>query len=768
MKSVSLLGSLLLSYHQAAAQSNPRIASLEGFTNVSDPYYGQSPPVYPTPVGDGGVDPLWQNAYARARDLVSQMTIDEKVNMTNGHPGDCVGNTPSIERLGIPKLCFADGPSGVRGQEGISAFPAQLSVGATFDRSLMRRFGEGMGMEYYQKGINVALLPVAGPLGRVARGGRNWEGFGADPYLSGAGMEAVTRGVQEQGVIVQSKHWLLNEQEYRRNPGPEGESLSSNVDDRTIHELYVFPFMDSLKAGAASIMCSYQRVNNSYGCQNSKLLNGILKTELGFNGFVTSDWWAQHAGVASANAGMDLVMPDGAFWGSNLTEAVNNGSVAETRLNDMVTRILAAWYYVGQDEGYPEVNVAPYTKKQTIVDARGDNAALIREIGAAGTVLVKNTNNALPLKDPKFLSVYGYDATVGDSPWRDPARFGGGYDVNFGWSYQNGSLITGGGSGTSTPPYVISPFDAIQRRLIENRGIVRWDFSSVNPPIYANSEACLVFINAYASEAFDRTSLQDEFSDQLVKNVATNCSNTIVTIHNAGIRTVDAWIEHPNVTAVLYAGLPGQEIGNSIADILYGDVSPSGRMPFTIAKNESDYGHLLNSTISSGPYPQDNFTEGLYIDYRHFDKYNITPRFEFGYGLSYSNFSYADLLIEALGGNTNEYPTEQTPVPQGGPADLWEVLFNVSVKITNTGAVEASEVPQLYVNIATAPARQLRGFERVHIACDATETVTFPITRRDLSIWDVFAQKWKLQEGEYPIYVGASSRDVKLTGSIKV
>jgi beta-glucosidase len=271
-------------------------------------------------------------------------------------------------------------------------------------------------------------------------------------------MEAVTTGVQEQGVIVQSKHWLLNEQvswqgwndssprlrhptnfnfkEYRRNPGPEGEAMSSNVDDRTIHELYVFPFMDSLKAGAASIMCSYQRVNNSYGCQNSKLLNGILKTELGFSGFVTSDWWAQHAGVASANAGMDLVMPDGAFWGYNLTEAVNNGSVAETRLNDMVTRILAAWYFVGQDEGYPEVAVAPYTQQRPIVEARGNNAALIREIGAAGSILVKNVNNTLPLKDPKYLSVYGYDARVGDSPWQDPARFGGGYEVNFGWNTQ--------------------------------------------------------------------------------------------------------------------------------------------------------------------------------------------------------------------------------------------------------------------------------------------------------------------------------------------
>lgn len=275
-------------------------------------------------------------------------------------------------------------------------------------------------------------------------------------------------------------------------------------------------------------------------------------------------------------------------------------------------------------------------------------------------------------------------------------------------------------------------------------------------------------ILAYASEAFDRTSLQDDFSDQLVKNVATNCSNTIVVIHNAGIRVVEEWIDSPNVTAVIYAGLPGQESGNSIADVLYGDVSPSGRMPFTVAKNESDYGHLLNSTIGSVPYPQDNFTEGLYIDYRHFDKYNITPRYEFGYGLSYSTFSYAGLSVKSLGGNTAEYPTEQTPVPQGGPSDLWDVLYEVTVDISNTGDVAANEVPQLYVNIATAPAKQLRGFERVYIECGATEKVTFPITRRDLSVWDVVAQKWKLQSGAYEIYVGASSRDIKLTGTIEV
>jgi beta-glucosidase len=242
----------------------------------------------------------------------------------------------------------------------------------------------------------------------------------------------------------------------------------------------------------------------------------------------------------------------------------------------------------------------------------------------------------------------------------------------------------------------------------------------------------------------------------------------MVIIHNAGIRTVDAWIEHPNVTAVIYAGLPGQESGNSIVDILYGDVSPSGRMPFTIAKNESDYGHLLNATVGSGPYPQSNFSEGLYIDYRHFDKYNITPRFEFGYGLSYSTFSYAYLSIKSLNGNTAEYPTEQFPVPQGGPSDLWEVLYEATISIKNTGSVSAKEVPQLYINISTAPAKQLRGFETVNIACGATEKVVFPITRRDLSIWDVVAQQWKLQRGEYGVYVGASSRDVRLNGTILI
>lgn len=220
---------------------------------------------------------------------------------------------------------------------------------------------------------------------------------------------------------------------------------------------------------------------------------------------------------------------------------------------------------------------------------------------------------------------------------------------------------------------------------------------------------------------------------------------------------------------MLFAGLPGQESGNSLVDVLYGDVSPSGRLPYTVAKNESDYGNLLNTTLGSGAYPQDNFTEGLYIDYRHFDQYNITPRFEFGYGLSYSTFSYgSNVTAVATSVNMGEYPAAEAVIPQGGHSELWDVIYNITVSVTNTGNVTAAEVPQLYVTIPNAPQWQLRGFGKVHLAPGACGDVTFEVTRRDLSIWDVVAQQWKLQAADYPFFIGASSRDVKVTGHFTV
>lgn len=254
--------------------------------------------------------------------------------------------------------------------------------------------------------------------------------------------------------------------------------------------------------------------------------------------------------------------------------------------------------------------------------------------------------------------------------------------------------------------------------------------------------------------------------------MATNCSNTIVVIHSAGVRTVDAWIDHPNVTAVLFAGVPGQESGHAIADVLYGDLNPSGRLPYTVARKESDYGHLLNSTFEPEipAFLQSNFTEGLYIDYRHFDAQNITPQYEFGYGLSYTTFSYADLTVEPTSNaSLSAYPSPSVPIVQGGHPELWETVYRATVNITNTGKVAGHEVAQLYLGVPNSPKKQLRGFERVGLLQPGESVeVEFLLHRRDLSIWNVVTQNWELQKGTYPVWLGASSRDIRQESEIVV
>lgn len=272
------------------------------------------------------------------------------------------------------------------------------------------------------------------------------------------------------------------------------------------------------------------------------------------------------------------------------------------------------------------------------------------------------------------------------------------------------------------------------------------------------SNACLVFINAMATEGWDREGLHDDFSDGLVLNVASNCANTIVVVHTAGIRLLDQWIEHPNVTAAIIAHLPGQDIGEALIKILYGEVSPSGKLPYTLAKNESDYGDLYAPCIPSSKhdhFPQCNYTEGVYIDYRHFDAHKIEPRFEFGFGLSYTTFkyeepstSYVDMIDEPPQISLNDEPA-------------LSVLSPVSIKLTNTGNMTGEEIAQLYVGIPNAPEKQLRGFEKVKLAPGEQIEVTFDLRERDLSIWDVVSQNWVIQRGEYNFYVGSSSRDIR-------
>ncbi|KAG6034551.1 glycoside hydrolase 3 [Claviceps citrina] len=748
-----------------------------------------SPAVYPAPQGRG--TGLWTTAYASAHALAAQMTLEEKVNLTRGFSdksNTCAGNTGSVPRLGWQGLCLMDAGNGVRATDMVSAWASGLHVGAAWDRNLTYQRGFWMGREFRAKGVNIALGPNAGPLGRTPLGGRNWEGFSVDPYLSGQLNAETITGMQQAGVMANLKHFIANEQETYRRPYFGIEAASSNVDDKTLHEYYLWPFVDGIRAGAASVMCSYNRVNNTYACESSKLINGVLKGELAYEGFVMLDWNARHT-LGSANAGLDMVMPGAGSWGGNLAEAVRNGTVDEKRVTDMATRILAAWYLVGQDKDFPPpgIGMKNLTEPHEPIDARDVRSRPILMEGArAGHVLVKNEKQALPLKKLRMVSVFGYDATVpatkntdtlfelGYMSSREMAQAVLGREYHFDQAARGGTIVAGGRAGSNAPAWISDPLSAIQQRAEKDNTWVNWDLTSPNPDVNAASQACLVFINAMATEGWDREGLHDDFSDALVRNVAAKCANTVVVVHAAGIRLVDQWIEHANVTAAVLAHLPGQESGAALASLLWGEANFSGKLPYTLARNESDYpvyapcGRGGDNTTS----PQCDYTEGVYLDYRAFDARNVTLRYEFGYGLSYTTFSYSDLVVVLSAdrglGEKSWSSTLSSSSSSSNDTRLWDVVATVQARVRNSGPVAGDEVAQLYLGIPGAPPRQLRGFDKVSLAPGQDAVVRFELTRRDLSEWHVGLQRWVVQEGEYTVFVGASSRDIRLEGVISV
>ncbi|KAJ5110220.1 Glycoside hydrolase family 3 [Penicillium argentinense] len=765
-------------------------------TTILGPY-GHSPAIYPSPNATSSIN--WEEAFARAQEFVAKLTVDEKADMVTGQPGPCVGNIVAIPRLGFRGLCLQDGPLAIRVADYASVFPAGVTVASTWDRDLFYARGYAMGQEFKAKGAHIALSPVAGPLGRSAYAGRNWEGFAADPYLTGVAMEKTIRGHQDAGVQATAKHFVGNEQETQRNPTFDSngtltdviqESISSNIDDRTMHELYLWPFANAVRAQAASFMCSYQRLNGSYACENSKALNGLLKEELGFQGYVMSDWGGTHSGVASIEGGLDMNMPGGigmygmnreagSFFGKNVTSAVRNGTVAESRIDDMIIRIMTPYYWLGQDKDYPEVDPSSadlntFSPRSTWIrdfnltgersrDVRGDHAELIRKLAAEATVLLKNEKQALPLKSPKNIAIFGNDAGENTMGAVNEETF------------EFGSLAAGGGSGTGRFTYLVSPLEAIKARAKMNNTLVQYFLNNTQIAtenvtdlwVPETPDACLVFLKTWAEEGADRENLSVGYNgNDVVESVAKFCNNTIVITHSSGINILP-FASHPNVTAIVAAHYPGQETGNSIVDVLYGDVNPSGRLPYTIAKKASDYNAPPTTAVSTnGPYDwQSWFEEKLEIDYRYFDARNISVQYEFGFGLSYTTFSLSNLQAEPVSDSVSSIPEDQPILPGGNPA-LWEPLYNVTVSVTNSGAVEGATVPQLYVTFPDStpdgtPPKQLRGFEKVSLVPGESQTVSFELMRRDLSYWDIVSQKWLIPEGEFVLRVGFSSRSLE-------
>lgn len=773
-----------------------------------------SPIVYPSPRGYGAGN--WSDAYDQARELVSRMTSEEMSNVTLGvreHGTGCVGVSGGVPRLGYPGLCLHDAGNGVRNTDGVNAYSSGLHVGASWNSSLAYQRAQFMGAEFKKKGVNVALGPVVGPLQRIASGGRAWEGFGSDPHLNGMLGAQTVLGLQES-VIASIKHFVGNEQETNRNPssqdGKEVMSTSANIDDTTMHELYMLPFVDLVHAGAGSVMCSYNRLNQTYACENSKILNGLLKGEMNFQGFVISDWLAQHSDVASANAGLDMAMPDAAYWNNGqLADAVKLGKVNRTRVEDMATRIVATWLHLGQNatglpalgEGLPQDLLLPHN----YTDARdpASRPSLLQQ-AIEGHVLVKNVDGALPLGKPNVISVFGRDAVAAEvfmpgnedidgqsyslfpTNWgslnlqqQQMAEMASNTPMTNAPQSANGVLIVGGGSGSNTPPYVSTPFDALQARAYEDGTATFHDFSSSDPNVVSNSDACLIFINEYASEAWDRPGLADSDSDTLVNNVASKCKNTIVVIHNAGVRLVDEWIDHPNVTAAIFAHLPGQDTGRAVVQLLYGDASFSGRLPCTVGKSGKDYGALARPCIDESSSPQCDFKEGVEVDYRGFLAREVTPRYAFGHGLTYTTFEYSDLQL-GINATATDNGTLSTPVYVDGTTDqnrnrsdvgvggltaLFESVGSVTASIKNTGDRAGAEVAQLYLQTPSMATRALRGFVKVEVQPGETARVSFTLRRKDVSSWDTVQQAWVVPKGAFGVMVGKSVVDLPLNGT---
>lgn len=748
-----------------------------------------------------------------------------------------------------------------------------------------------MGLEARLKGVNVLVGPSMGPLGMMPAGGRNWEGFGSDPVLQGIAAAETIRGIQQNGVMATAKHYVMNEQEHFRRPYEWNTdfAISSNIDDRALHEVFVWPFAESIRADVASVMCSYQRVNNSYACENSKILNGILKDELDFQGFVQSDWHAQRSGVNSALSGMDMNMPgdglrwtDGeSLWGSQLTKAVLNTSIPFDRLNDMVTRIVASWYHFGQDswerpppEGEGGPNFSSWTNDKIgrlhegsddnttgivnrYVDAKGKGGEapdahmkLIRSIAAEGTVLLKNVDGMLPLSRypeiPVRVGIYGEDAFSVNETNACPDR-----------GCNRGTLASGWGSGAVDFPYLVSPFDALQSAWMP--GSARISGYGKNGPVKKGLEdkgLCIVFANADGGEGYIRSGnihgdrndlfLQKD-TNRLIESVARGCGNgkgkTIVVIHAIGPVLMESWIDLPGVHAVLLANLPGQESGKALVDVLFGTVDASGRLPYTIGRSIAHYGRNAQILYDpNGPEPQYDFTDGLYIDYRYFDRHDIAPRFEFGFGLSYTTFELQSSIkplraksalpsprpedeASAPSYDTTRpdpalslfppgfrklhkyvYPylsdldnTEPAPYPYpegydkkqipspaggrpGGNPSLYDPHIQVQVQVKNTGVRPGKEVVQAYVSFPDNvverphrlswhkdriefPVRVLRNFSKVEVQPGEAQSVEMTLSRKDLSYWSVRKQNWVMpQEGKIGVWVGRSSRDLKLVG----
>lgn len=663
------------------------------------------------------------------KELVQRMTLEEKAGMCSGLD---FWHLKGVERLGIPSIMVTDGPHGLRKQDGsadhlgltssvpATCFPSAAGLASSWDKELARQVGVALGEECQAEDVAVLLGPGVN-IKRSPLGGRNFEYFSEDPLLSTQMATGHIQGVQSQGVGTSLKHFAVNNQEERRM------SIDAVVDERTLREIYLASFEGAVKDGQPwTVMCSYNKVNGTYAGENEWLLTDILKDEWGHEGLVVSDWGAVNERADALAAGLELEMPtSGGIGERKVIDAVESGQLPLDKLDRAVERMLTLIFNaVDQNQ-----DGATYNKDE--------HHQLARKVAAESMVLLKNEEGILPLGREGDVAIIGAFA-------RKP-RFQGGGSSHINPTkvddiVEEMTQVAGEGVTFSyAPGYRIEADDVDETLMHEAVQAAQ------------SADTAVVFVglpDRYESEGYDRAHLRlPDNHIRLIEEIAKVQSRVVVVLSN-GSPVEMPWL--PQVQAVLEAYLGGQAVGGAIADLLYGEVNPSGKLAETFPAKLSDNPSYLNFP---GEGDRVDYREGIFVGYRYYDKKELEPLFPFGYGLSYTTFEYADLKVDR---------TELT--------DQDEV--NVHVRITNTGDIAGKEIVQLYVNdiesTVIRPVKELKAFAKVALDPGESKVVSFTLSKRSFAYYNVDMKDWHVETGEFEIQVGSSSRDIHVHTRVNV
>jgi beta-glucosidase len=663
---------------------------------------------------------------SNAKRLVAEMTLEEKALLLSG---DGWWKTHPIERLQIPSICMTDGPHGLRKVEGgglstsvpATCFPTASALASSWNTELIRGVGVALARESQASDVQILLGPGVN-MKRSPLGGRNFEYFSEDPVLAGKMAAAYIQGVQSQGVGTSLKHLAANNQEFERM------AASSNLDERTLHEVYLTAFEIAIRESHPwSVMAAYNPVNGIHAAENGILLHEILRTRWGFRGFVVSDWGAVHDRVKGINAGLNLEMPGSGDYNRNkIIQAVRAGDISQPVLDGVVLELLAV-ILEARDSHRPGI----------MFDATQHNL-LAREAAGESLVLLKNAENLLPLdlKEVKTIAVIG--------------------------AFAKRPRYQGAGSSQVNPTRVSTAYDELAKQADKNVKISYavgcTDEGTTTDELIAEAiehakgaQVAVVFAglpDSFESEGFDRSSLDLPVGhNQLIEAVSTVQPNTVVVLMNGAAVTMP-WVDR--VKVIVEAWLGGQAGGGAIADALTGKINPSGKLSETFPVR-------LEDTPGYPDFParhkQANYGEGIFIGYRYYDVRKVVPLFPFGYGLSYTTFTYSELQVNAAAIKDTDSVT-------------------VKVKVRNTGRLAGKEVVQLYIHEQRAemvrPEKELKAFAKVALQPGEEKTVSFRLEKRDFAFYDLSAHGWSVNPGKFDILVGGSSSDLPLKQTIDV